>query len=69
MDVQNADRALVLHHVCDLPVKDVATEVGVPEGTIKARLSRGRTALAVLLGDDAPIAGPASGTAEGATHA
>src|SRR5690242_8405498 len=39
-------QALVLHHLCDLPVIDVAREVGVPEGTIKARLSRGRTALA-----------------------
>jgi RNA polymerase sigma-70 factor (ECF subfamily) len=42
-------RALVLHHLCDLPVHAVAREVGVPEGTIKARLSRGRTALAALL--------------------
>ncbi|MDN5894214.1 MAG: SigE family RNA polymerase sigma factor [Nocardioides sp.] len=44
-------RALVLHHMCDLPVHAVAAEVGVPEGTIKARLSRGRKALAVLLAD------------------
>jgi RNA polymerase sigma-70 factor (ECF subfamily) len=42
-------QALVLHHLCDLPVHAVAREVGVPEGTIKARLSRGRAALAVLL--------------------
>lgn len=42
-------RALVLHHLCDLPVQTVATETGVPEGTVKARLSRGRTALAALL--------------------
>ncbi|QNN51293.1 SigE family RNA polymerase sigma factor [Nocardioides mesophilus] len=42
-------QALVLHHLCDLPVHAVAREVGVPEGTIKARLSRGRTALAALL--------------------
>ena len=57
-------RAIVLHHICDLPVKDVASEVGVPEGTIKARLSRGRTALAALLGDE-----PTTGLAEGASHA
>lgn len=44
-------RALVLHHMCDLPVHAVAAEVGVPEGTIKARLSRGRAALAALLSD------------------
>lgn len=47
-------QALVLHHIADLPVHQVAAEVGVPEGTIKARLSRGRAALAVLLADDAP---------------
>ena len=57
-------QALVLHHVADLPVQDVAREVGVPEGTIKARLSRGRAALAVLLADDAP-----GGLQEGASHA
>jgi len=45
-------QALVLHHIADLPVRQVADEVGVPEGTIKARLSRGRTALAALLADD-----------------
>ncbi len=51
-------RALVLHHIADLPVHQVAAEVGVPEGTIKARLSRGRAALAVLLADEA---GPLEG--------
>ncbi len=45
-------RALVLHHIADLPVSAVADEVGVPEGTIKAQLSRGRTALAALLSDE-----------------
>jgi RNA polymerase sigma-70 factor (ECF subfamily) len=45
-------RALVLHHLCDLPIQQVAREVGVPEGTIKARLSRGRAALALLLSPD-----------------
>jgi len=44
-------QALVLHHIADLSVNDVAREVGVPVGTIKARLSRGRAALAVLLAD------------------
>jgi RNA polymerase sigma-70 factor (ECF subfamily) len=53
-------QALGLHHIADLPVHAVAREVGVPEGTIKARLSRGRAALAALLDD--------SGTQEGATH-
>ncbi len=42
-------RALVLHHLCDLPVAEVAAEVGAPVGTVKARLSRGRAALQSLL--------------------
>lgn len=44
-------RVIVLHHLCDLPVAEVAREVGAPVGTIKARLSRGRRALAALLTD------------------
>ncbi|MFC6342058.1 RNA polymerase sigma factor, partial [Nocardioides hankookensis] len=45
-------QAVVLHHIADLSVLDVAREAGVPEGTIKARLSRGRAALAALLADE-----------------
>lgn len=56
-------RALVLHHMCDLPVQAVAHEMGVPEGTVKARLSRGRAALAALLSDDTN-----GGLQEGASH-
>jgi RNA polymerase sigma-70 factor (ECF subfamily) len=57
-------RALVLHHLADLPVHEVARETGVPEGTVKARLSRGRAALAALLADPAD-----SDPLGGATHA
>jgi RNA polymerase sigma-70 factor, ECF subfamily len=45
-------RAIVLHHLGDLSVAEVAAEVGAPTGTVKARLSRGRAALAVLLADE-----------------
>lgn len=45
-------QAIVLHHIADLPVQAVAAETGVPEGTVKARLSRGRAALAALLTDE-----------------
>ena len=45
-------RAVVLHHVAGLSVQEVADEAGVPVGTIKARLSRGRTALAALLTEE-----------------
>ena len=44
-------RALVLHHIADLPVAEVAREVGVAVGTVKARLSRGRATLALLLAE------------------
>lgn len=47
-----AQRAVVvLHHVLDLPVGQVADELQVPVGTVKSRLSRGRAALAALLND------------------
>ncbi|MFE9449201.1 SigE family RNA polymerase sigma factor [Streptomyces sp. NPDC006739] len=42
--------AVVLHHLCDLSVEQVASETGAPVGTVKARLSRGRAALARELG-------------------
>jgi RNA polymerase sigma-70 factor (ECF subfamily) len=32
-----------------MPVAEVARETGAPEGTVKARLARGRVALAGLL--------------------
>lgn len=49
-------RALVLHHLCDLPIAEVAAETGAAVGTVKARLSRGRTALAALLAEGASYA-------------
>ena len=48
-------RALVLHYIADLSIDDIAEEVGAPSGTIKARLSRGRKALASLLGDESEV--------------
>ena len=44
--------AIVLHHVADMSVEEVAAETGAPVGTVKARLSRGRAALAVLLSEE-----------------
>jgi RNA polymerase sigma-70 factor (sigma-E family) len=44
--------ALALYYLMGLPVADVARELGVPVGTVKARLSRGRAALAPLLALD-----------------
>lgn len=45
-------RAIVLYHLCDLSVGEIADEVGSPAGTVKARLARGRHALARLLSTD-----------------
>jgi RNA polymerase sigma-70 factor (sigma-E family) len=48
-----ADReVVVLHHLLDLTVAEVAARTGVPTGTVKARLVRGRRRLAGLLGSD-----------------
>lgn len=44
--------ALVLHHLCDLALTDVAAVVGAPVGTVKARLSRGRAKLQSLLAEE-----------------
>lgn len=45
-------RAVVLHHLVGLSVAEIAAECGVAEGTVKARLSRGRTTLATLLREE-----------------
>lgn len=44
--------AIALHYLADLPIHEVAAATGSPVGTVKARLSRGRAALAVLLADN-----------------
>lgn len=43
--------AIVLHHLCDLSVEQVARETATPVGTVKARLARGRAALAPFVSD------------------
>jgi RNA polymerase sigma-70 factor (ECF subfamily) len=40
---------MILHDVQDLPSEEVATIVGIPVGTVKSRLHRGRVALARAL--------------------
>jgi RNA polymerase sigma-70 factor (sigma-E family) len=72
---------IVLHYFADLAVDEIARTLGVPPGTVKSRLSRGRAALAERLGDyrgDADTDqvsrsvrtddGPAAGTATGTTE-
>jgi RNA polymerase sigma-70 factor (ECF subfamily) len=43
---------LVLHHLHDLSVTEVAELLHVPTGTVKSRLSRARAALGLLLADE-----------------
>ena len=40
---------IALHYLADLPVDQIAAELGVPSGTVKSRLSRARQALASSL--------------------
>ncbi|BCJ41432.1 RNA polymerase sigma factor [Actinoplanes ianthinogenes] len=44
-------RVVVLHYLADQSVRDIADQIGVPEGTVKAWLHRGRTALATRLAE------------------
>jgi RNA polymerase sigma-70 factor (ECF subfamily) len=43
--------AVVLHHLVGLSVEEVARRTSSPVGTVKARLHRGRAALAAVIGD------------------
>jgi len=43
--------AVVLRDLCDLDYPEIAEVLGVPAGTVKSRISRGRRALATLLGN------------------
>jgi DNA-directed RNA polymerase specialized sigma24 family protein len=47
--------AVVLHHLADLPLEEIARRLGVAVGTVKSRLARGRPTLADLLGDERPF--------------
>jgi len=44
--------AVVLRDLCGLSYDDIADVVGVPAGTVRSRISRGRAALAPLLAGD-----------------
>jgi RNA polymerase sigma-70 factor, ECF subfamily len=49
-------QVIVLHHLVGRSVDEIAHEAHLPAGTVKARLSRGRRALAELLSDGSPLA-------------
>ena len=42
--------AVFLHHLADLSIDEIADRTGIPAGTVKSRLARGRAALAEQLG-------------------
>jgi RNA polymerase sigma-70 factor (sigma-E family) len=42
-------QVIALHYLLDMGVQEIAATTGVPAGTVKARLSRARTALGRLL--------------------
>lgn len=44
--------AIVLHHLVDLSVDEVAAETGSTPSAVKKQLTRGRSALSVLLADE-----------------
>lgn len=46
-------RAVVMHHLAGLAVSEIADVEHCPTGTVKARLARGRAALARILGPEA----------------
>ena len=47
---RNEREAIVRHYLADEPIDQVAREMGVPLGTVKSWLSRGRSRLAECLG-------------------
>jgi RNA polymerase sigma-70 factor (ECF subfamily) len=51
----NQRQAVVLHYLADMPVAEIAAFMEAAEGTVKAWLHRGRTALSVQLGDGAEV--------------
>lgn len=52
---------IVLHELQDLPVEQVAAVLGLPQGTVKSRLHRGRVALArALAREPRPAAAPSN---------
>ena len=49
---------IVLHHLADLPIEEVARTLDIPDGTVKSLLARGRRALAAQLADPQEVRHP-----------
>jgi RNA polymerase sigma-70 factor (ECF subfamily) len=50
-------QAIVLHYFADAPVRQIAHDLGVSEGTVKSWLARGRRALGERLDETAEVSG------------
>jgi RNA polymerase sigma-70 factor (ECF subfamily) len=50
--------AVVMHHLLDLPVEEIARETGVSPAAVRTRLSRGRKALGARLREEPEPADP-----------
>lgn len=59
---------MVLRHLAGLDYAEIAQTLGVPVGTVRSRLSRGRDALRSLLGEHAPGAGNSGALSERQTE-
>ena len=49
--------AVVLRDLCALDYAEIAEVLGIPPGTVRSRIARGRAALVPLLGNQTPPAG------------
>lgn len=49
--------AVVLRDLCGLDYAEIADVLGIPPGTVRSRIARGRAALVPFLGNPAPPAG------------
>jgi RNA polymerase sigma-70 factor (ECF subfamily) len=51
---------VVLHHLLDLSVADIAHQTGTPVNTVKTRLARGRRRMAALIDAELPEGAPSA---------
>ena len=51
-------QAIVLYHLVDLPIEEVARTLAMPDGTVKSLLARGRRTLAAKLADPEGVSHP-----------